>query len=109
VAQQSVSKLTAEKKVETKKINPTASLVRCVSQYNIQKRDWDAVLVVQNDGRFLLLLKGDAVRLVSAYQSDFLPKEKSSSLCPTVVKQLSLIFSLFVPKCGSAVLGNKIQ
>lgn len=30
MAQESVSKLTSEKKVETKKINPTASLVRCI-------------------------------------------------------------------------------
>lgn len=36
MAQESVSKLTSEKKVETKKINPTASLVRCI--FNITSR-----------------------------------------------------------------------
>ena len=35
MAQESVSKLTSEKKVETKKINPTASLVRYIFQRNL--------------------------------------------------------------------------
>lgn len=64
MAQQSVSKLTAEKKVETKKINPTASLVCPVSQRDIQKGFGDTVLVIQNDGGFLLPLTGDVVCLV---------------------------------------------
>uniref|UniRef100_A0A8C0RNU3 FH2 domain-containing protein n=1 Tax=Canis lupus familiaris TaxID=9615 RepID=A0A8C0RNU3_CANLF len=36
MAQESVSKLTSEKKVETKKINPTASLVRRMFQHNLK-------------------------------------------------------------------------
>lgn len=71
MAQQSVSKLTAEKKVETKKINPTASLVCYVSQRDIQKGVGDPVLVIQSDGGFLPLLKGDIVCLVWTQPSDF--------------------------------------
>lgn len=75
VAQQSVSKLTAEKKVETKKINPTASLVWSGFQYDIPKGFCDTILVIQNDGWFLLLLES-VVFLVWMQQSAFLPEEK---------------------------------
>lgn len=58
MAQESVSKLTAEKKVETKKINPTASLVRCVFPSQPQ----DFFIITEMHLRVGLNLKGKAQR-----------------------------------------------
>lgn len=106
VAQQSVSKLTAEKKVETKKINPTASLVWSGFQYDIPRGLW------HHSCHSECWLVSAAVGEHSIFSSNaaewFSSQREMLKLMPYGSQQLCLTFnSSVVPKHGSAILDNK--